>query len=110
MRYLAVLLVLLAACDGQADFRSGEWREADLTTRDRAPMARGLVASDRLKGLDRAGVIRLLGAPTATDKWRDADLVYRLGPEAGMVSIDHEWLVIDLDAKGRVSGSRIVED
>lgn len=105
-----VLSVLaLAACDRGA-FEAAAWREADLSTRDRAGMAPDLIASGRIDGLDRTGVVELLGEPTATDKFASSDLVYLLGPERGLMAIDHQWLLIELDGRGRVAAYRIVED
>lgn len=106
----AVISVLaLAACEGAA-FEAAAWRDADLSTRDRARMAPDPIASGRIDGLDRTGVIELLGVPTPTDKFAGSDMIYVLGPERGLMAIDHQWLLIELDRNGRVATSRIVED
>ncbi|WP_300578365.1 hypothetical protein [Phenylobacterium sp.] len=107
---VAVISVLaLAACDRSA-FEAAAWRDADLSARERVSMAPDLIASGRIDGLDRAGVVELLGEPTATDKFASSDLVYLLGRERGLMVIDHQWLLIELDRNGRVAAYRIVED
>ena len=62
------------------------------------------------KGIARTEVIALLGAPTQTEKFADHDLVYWLGPEAGAISVDSQWLLIDLDTAGRVETVSIATD
>jgi len=104
-----VSVLALAGCDRGA-FEAAGWRDADLSTRDRVRMAPDLIASGRIDGLDRAGVVELLGEPTATDKFANSDLVYLLGRERGLMAIDHQWLLIELDRNGRVAAYRIVED
>ncbi|HEU0043911.1 outer membrane protein assembly factor BamE domain-containing protein [Sphingomonas sp.] len=61
-------------------------------------------------GATRAEVIALLGAPTETDKFADHDLVYWLGPEEGAISVDSQWLLIDLDAAARVNTVAVATD
>lgn len=102
-------VLAVAACDRGA-FEAPAWRDADLSTRERVRMAPDLIASGRIDGLDRAGVVDLLGEPTATDKFASSDLVYLLGRERGLMVIDHQWLLIELDRSGRVAAYRIVED
>jgi hypothetical protein len=55
-------------------------------------------------------VVALLGEPRRTRYFRQYDLVYWLGPERGMISIDSEWLVLRLDKRGRVTEERLVTD
>jgi hypothetical protein len=52
----------------------------------------------------------MLGAPDGASYWPDHDLAYYLGPERGSVSVDSEWLVIDLGADGLVQEADIVRD
>jgi hypothetical protein len=110
MRLWPVILLLLAACGGETRFDGRAWREADLASDERARMAPDLLRSGRLQTLDRAGVIQLLGRPTSTDKWADSELVYVLGPNSGLIAIDHRWLLIELDVQGQVVDARVVED
>ncbi len=69
-----------------------------------------LVSSGRLRGLSRADVLALLGIPPETDKFRNHGLVYVLGPERGLMSIDYEWLLVDFDSAGKVSNVAVVTD
>ncbi|HKP74815.1 MAG TPA: hypothetical protein VJT67_04695 [Longimicrobiaceae bacterium] len=76
----------------------------------RLRMVDDLMAHHRLRGLTRDSVERLLGPRDTTDIWPEWDLVYRLGPERGLFSIDDEWLVLRMDRDGRVRDYRIVRD
>jgi hypothetical protein len=76
----------------------------------RLEMADRLVAERRLRGKTRGEVVEMLGEPPETGYFRDGDLVYWLGPERGLFSIDSEWLVFRLDTQGRISEYRIVRD
>lgn len=76
----------------------------------RLHMADGLLNSGTLLGKSKVEIVTLLGAPTSTNYFKDADLVYWLGPERGFISIDSEWLTLRLDQKGNVREVRIVTD
>lgn len=80
----------------------------DDETRER--LADGLLASKVLIGKLRADIVALLGEPPPTDYFREFDLVYWLGAERGLMRLDSEWLVMRLDATGRVSEAMIVTD
>ena len=73
-------------------------------------MADWLVKKRRLIGMSRADVISTLGEPTVTSHFREYDLVYVLGNERGWMSIDSEWLLMRLDAAGRVSAVEMARD
>ncbi len=73
-------------------------------------MADRLVAQRTLRGKTRVEVVALLGEPPPTEYFRNWDLVYWLGPERALFSIDCEWLVFRLDQTGRVADYRIVRD
>ena len=45
----------------------------------------------------------LLGEPEDTGYFKDYEMVYWLGPERGLFSIDSEWLVINLDSNNLVT-------
>lgn len=111
MRVLILLACLvLTGCGSQSSFDQERWRNADLETRERANMAASLLEEHPLKGLDRTEVVALLGPPTPTDKWEGTEMIYVLGPDGGLMAIDHEWLLIELDQQGRVSAYRVVSD
>ena len=76
----------------------------------RLEMADQLIAQNKLHGMTRVEVVELLGEQSTTNKFKDWDMVYWLGNERGFMSIDSEWLVIHLDANGRVRDYRNVRD
>ena len=91
------------------------WRDRSLDQDPLWPtrlrMVDDLIAQRHLDGLSRAQTESLLGPGDKTGKWADWDLIYWLGPERrGMFRIDSEWLVIRLDASGKVARYRIVGD
>ncbi len=57
------------------------------------------VGSGELVGLTRDEVVEAYGEPMTTDKFREWDMVYWLGPERKAMSIDSEWLVIKLEGE-----------
>jgi hypothetical protein len=76
----------------------------------RLRMVDDLLGQRRLDGLAREQVVDLLGSTDETDKWREWDLVYYLGPERSFMSVDSEWLVIRLDAGRKVATYHVVRD
>ncbi len=110
MRALLLACLFLTGCGSQTSFDQERWRNADLETRERAHMVASLLAEHPLKGMDRAEVFALLGPPTSTDKWEGTEMIYVLGPDGGLMAIDHEWLLIELDQQDRVSAYRVVSD
>lgn len=51
-----------------------------------------------LEGLSKDQVIDLLGPETENAYFKEpGNMVYYLGPERGLISLDSEWLVIELD-------------
>ena len=76
----------------------------------RGHMAYDLVTSRRLIGLTHAEVTRLLDSPEPTDKYPDWDIVYWIGPNRSSIPIDSEWLLMRLDATGKVSEAQLVDD
>lgn len=101
--------LLLFGCSSNIPFDSDKWKGADLRSRDRVDMMGSLLSQHALNGLPRSEVVDLLGEPTPTDKWKEWDMVYVLGPTDPM-PIDHEWLVIKLDGTGRVLAFKHTED
>ena len=69
-----------------------------------------LTARTPIRGRSRADIVALLGEPPQPDYFREYDLVYWLGPERGLMSIDSEWLVMRLDSLGRVADFRLITD
>lgn len=91
MRHLLIMLILLGGCSASERFDRQKWRDADLSTRERANMVGSLVKARRLAGLDRAAVVDLLGEPTPTDKWAGSEMVYILGPAPFVTG--HVWMI-----------------
>jgi hypothetical protein len=71
-------------------------------------MVKDLIDSQQLLGKRRAQVLQLLGPVTETDKFRDWDMVYVLGPQSGY--IDNVWLVLRTDGGGTVVEQKVVYD
>ncbi len=110
MRLTIILAALLLfGCSPSGTFNGDKWKNADLSTRERVEMVGPLLDQHPLKGLSRTEVIELLGEPTSTDKWKNWDMIYVLGPTEYM-PIDHEWLVIRLDEEGRVTDYDVTAD
>ena len=81
------------------------------TLQTRYRIADRLASSGRLDHMNREEVIALLGEPVKDVKrMGNHDLIYVLGPERGLISIDHEWLLIDFDSSGKVSKVEVATD
>lgn len=76
----------------------------------RIRMADWLVLTHRLPGMTQGEVVSLLGEPPPTGKFRGAGLVYVLGRERGLHSIDYEWLILTLGKAGTVESAAVVTD
>jgi hypothetical protein len=65
-----------------------------------------------LPGKSRTEIEALLGPSLDSPYFRASgrDLIYFLGPERGLISIDSEWLLIWLDAQGRFKEARLARD
>jgi hypothetical protein len=115
---LLCMVMLLTGCSDQvsspAPFDRAVWIEGEKAPPSpeapRLEMGDGLVDSRALLGKTRQEVEAMLGSDTETDKFRNYDLVYWLGPQRGFMPIDSEWLVLKFDEKGEVSDARIVSD
>ena len=56
-------------------------------------------------------VISLLGTPPETEYFKSHNnIVYYLGFERGLISIDSEWLVIDFDDNEKVNKYQVLTD
>ncbi len=94
-------------------FEQNAWKaNPDSTEMDpiRLRMVDDLLAHHNFIGMSRAEIDDLLGPPAPTDKFRDWDLVYWLGPERGSLRIDSEWLVFKFDKENKVSAYRLTGD
>lgn len=92
-------------------FDSDRWKRVErVDDQARIHMIEHLMWSGKLDGLSRSELVALLGAPSKAGYFRDRDYVYWLGNERSLFSIDSEWLVLDVDASGRVSHYEVVRD
>ncbi|MFS0879629.1 hypothetical protein [Metabacillus niabensis] len=95
-----VCMVMLGINEYKSSFKTNRW----LTSlSERVYMVDNLLSTYDLKGKTKSEVIELLGAPTDTGYFKTkTNIVYYLGNERGLISIDSEWLVIDFDEGERV--------
>lgn len=64
----------------------------------RVDMVDNLLENHDLMGMTKEEVVLLLGKDTETEYFKaDGNLVYYLGPERGFISIDSEWLVLEIE-------------
>ena len=73
-------------------------------------IADGFILTERLIGVQKKDVQKLLGIPPETGYFKKWDLVYYLGQERGFLGIDSEWLVLKIDENNKVVETRIVSD
>ena len=65
---------------------------------ERVKIVDDLFRKQALVGLSKDKVIDLLGPETENAYFKEpGNMVYYLGPERGLISVDSEWLVIELD-------------
>lgn len=92
-------------------FDEGLWRnweqvEQDIMWPPRLCMIDDLLSSGKLDGLASNQVVELLGPPHSTNfpfGAVDCDIHYILGPERGLIRIDHEWLFITFGEDGNIN-------
>ena len=112
------ILVVTAACENRigmpGSFNSQKWKVAETSSDSsyapRLEMADDLVSSRCLQKMSEKEIRSLLGPSTKTNKYKEWDFVYWLGPERSYFSIDSEWLVIRIDKNKKVKEVRIVRD
>jgi outer membrane protein assembly factor BamE (lipoprotein component of BamABCDE complex) len=113
---LEKLRILAVASAGRCTvhrFDRAAWSDSARTYSSEAVrgcMVDDLLARTDFRGQTRAQLVKLLGEPRRTGYFPEYDLVYWLGPEGGLAGIDSEWLVIKLNAAGRVTETRVVTD
>lgn len=90
-------------------FDSRTWRSS-ISEDARIRMIDDLVDDVLRVGMTSAEIAALLGPTPQTSYFGDRDLVYRLGMERSLFSIDSEWLVIRFGPEGRVTEFQIVRD
>jgi hypothetical protein len=101
-------------CQGHRTFDPVVWNDPALSLEP--PYLRSCMVDDLLdQGLllqkIEAEVITLLGTPEPPEHgFGDHDLVFVVGPERSFISIDYEWLLLNLDDQGRVKEALLMTD
>lgn len=119
MRQVVTILIAAAAAAYLVfmmplPFVSTWWRDSEDDWGDpfnrRHRMADWLLLSRQLPGPSKDEIIARLGPTTNTSYFSRHDMVFLLGQERGLMAIDSEWLVIDLDDGGKSISAQIVRD
>ncbi|MFP3509539.1 hypothetical protein SB775_07725 [Peribacillus sp. SIMBA_075] len=87
-------MVILGVNEYESRFTTERWLNND---EGRVYLVDDLLNDHELIGKTKGEVITLLGSPTETEYFKEEDVVYYLGAERGIISIDSEWLVIWFD-------------
>ena len=114
-----VILVTLGLIGGyfilaqqKMSFDRSVWLD-ELAIRDepypRQQMLSDLLANHITMGMTRSDIVYLLGEPTETTHFQSYDLVYWVGSEPGLISIDSEWLVFDFEDDILVDYRRVTD-
>lgn len=98
----------LAIHESQSRFSPEKWQKYE---HERVYMVDHLLKKYSITDMKKEEVINLLGEPTEGAYFKESNnIVYYLGPERGIISIDSEWLVISFDEQDRVIENKIVRD
>jgi hypothetical protein len=101
-------------CRGHRQFDPAVWKNPTLALEPpylRSCMVDNLLAQELLLQKTAAEVIALLGTPEPPEHgFTEYDLVFVVGPERSFISIDYEWLLLNLDHQGRVKEARLMTD
>jgi hypothetical protein len=100
-----IILILIFTNPENISFNQNIWLKSN---EKRKEMITDLT-QNVLRKKSKVEIIRLLGSP---DKiyFKNADLVYLLGKEKKLFSIDYEWFLIYLDTNGKYSYYKIERD
>ncbi len=112
---IAWLGPLLSADDyvWEKEFDSAVWKSTPVGSERhsvRQSMVHDFLDNYKVIGMKRAEVEGLIGPPKVTPYFHEYDMVYFLGQERGVFAIDSEWLIIKLDAAGKVTEARLATD
>lgn len=92
---LFICVVMLGLNEYKTHFTTEKWMNH---LSERVYIVDDLINTYELVGKTKSDVVALLGPPTETEYFKsDTNVVYYLGDERGIISIDSEWLVIDFD-------------
>lgn len=76
----------------------------------RTQMIDDLISNNDFHGKSKAEVMTMLGEPTSTEYFSDWDMIYWLGPERGIFSIDDEWLILRFNERSVVIDYKVITD
>ncbi|WP_193224398.1 outer membrane protein assembly factor BamE [Bacillus sp. B1-b2] len=103
-----VCLFMLGLNEYNSNFTSSKWSEKPSK---RVEIIDDLLLNYDFKGMTKNEVINILGTPSETEYFKkDNNIVYHLGYERGLISIDSEWLVINFDGNEIVINYDVVTD
>ncbi|MBI2464370.1 hypothetical protein HYV57_05425 [Candidatus Peregrinibacteria bacterium] len=92
-------------------FDSSEWQNGETKFDEdiRYRMHKDLLKKYKIVGMAEADLVQLLGPESKTDKFKNWDLVYWMGPEPGAFAIDSIWLLLDIE-DGKVKEFKVMTD
>lgn len=96
--------ILLSFNQYNSQFTSERWLNNSV---DRVNMIDDFLNDHNLLGMKKDEVFALLGSP---DRRNNTDLLYNLGSERGLIRIDSEQLVVQLNEDNLVIGYKITTD
>ncbi|WEK56034.1 MAG: outer membrane protein assembly factor BamE [Candidatus Cohnella colombiensis] len=106
--YFSFSLLKMINIENKSYFTTQRWIESEGTS-ERFYMLD--YVTNKTNGMNRDEVIELLGEPYETKYFSgDKRLIYVLGPERGIFSIDYEWLFLEFNEDGLVNNYEIVTD
>ncbi|MED4531245.1 outer membrane protein assembly factor BamE domain-containing protein [Metabacillus fastidiosus] len=105
---LLICIIMLTVNEYKSMFTTEKWLN---NISGRVYMVDDLLNDYDLNGKTKKEVTNLLGTPTETEYFKtENNIVYYLGDERGLISIDSEWLVIEFDDNEKVKKYMVVTD
>ncbi|MGG3927064.1 outer membrane protein assembly factor BamE [Metabacillus fastidiosus] len=105
---LLICITMLTVNEYKSMFTTEKWLN---NISGRVYMVDDLLNDYDLNGKTKKEVTNLLGTPTETEYFKtENNIVYYLGDERGLISIDSEWLVIEFDDSEKVKKCMVVTD
>ena len=101
-------LIILGLNEYNNHFTVEKWMKSP---EKRVYMVDDLLTKYKLTGKSKNEVEMLLGKATQDAYFKEYDnIVYHLGFERGLISIDSEWLVISFNGSGKVGKVKVITD
>ncbi|WP_416151440.1 hypothetical protein ACM26V_10875 [Salipaludibacillus sp. HK11] len=103
-----ICMILLSVNEYKTNFTTEKWIN---NTSERVHIVDNLLNTYDLKEKSQSEIVTLLGPPTETEYFKsENNIVYYLGNERGIISIDSEWLVIEFDGNETVKNYDVLTD